>query len=483
MQYLGDYKEDETVYFLWSTNDADGASVTRTADGTVSVYKDNGVSQSVAGVTDTEDFDSLTGIHACTIDLSADVFYATGADYAVVLSAATIDGQTVNAVLAHFSIENRFQEVDAVKISGSSTAADNVESVFLGTGHTDDVDLSARKLKLDCDTNVALEVLSSDDSAIKAVSSAATKHGMELAGNTTGAGLRASSGTSPNAAGIYADGTTYGIYAEGEYDIDADIHGTIDTVRDVINAVTATDVDNVKAVTDKLDDTLEDDGGTYRFTENALEEAPSGSGATAQQVWEYGTRALTDKAGFELAADQAVNVTKIGGDAQSATDLKDLADTGYDPSTHKVQGVVLTDTCTTNTDVRGTDDAATEAKQDIIDANLDLALADTDELQTNQGNWATATGFATGIKKNTALSNFHFVMYLLDGNTAATGKTITAERLIDDGTYSACANSPVEESDGTYRIDLAASDLNGDVITFKFTEEDCRTTILTVVTN
>ena len=108
MMYLGYYKEYETVYFLWSSNDGDGASVTRAADGTVSVYKDNGVAQSVAGVTDTEDFDSLTGIHACTIDLSADAFYAVGADYAVVLSAATIDGQTVNAVLAHFSIENRF---------------------------------------------------------------------------------------------------------------------------------------------------------------------------------------------------------------------------------------------------------------------------------------------------------------------------------------------------------------------------------------
>ncbi|NIW43522.1 MAG: hypothetical protein GWN30_01720, partial [Gammaproteobacteria bacterium] len=36
-------------------------------------------------------------------------------------------------------------------------------------------------------------------------------------------------------------------------------------------------------------------------------------------------------------------------DAQSATDLKDFADSGYDPATNKVQGVVLTDTCTTLT--------------------------------------------------------------------------------------------------------------------------------------
>lgn len=105
--YLGNYIEDEIVYFLWSTNDSNGASITRAVDGTVSVYKDNGITQSVAGVTDTEDFDGLTGVHACTIDTSADVFYATGADYAVVLSAATIDGQTVNTTIAHFSIGNR----------------------------------------------------------------------------------------------------------------------------------------------------------------------------------------------------------------------------------------------------------------------------------------------------------------------------------------------------------------------------------------
>lgn len=39
------------------------------------------------------------------------------------------------------------------------------------------------------------------------------------------------------------------------------------------------------------------------------------------------------------------DLTQIGGAAQSATDLKDFADEGYDPATNKVQGVVLTDTC------------------------------------------------------------------------------------------------------------------------------------------
>lgn len=43
------------------------------------------------------------------------------------------------------------------------------------------------------------------------------------------------------------------------------------------------------------------------------------------------------------------NVTQLGGVVQSLTDLKDFADDGYDPSTNKVQGVVLVDTVTTLT--------------------------------------------------------------------------------------------------------------------------------------
>ncbi len=54
-----------------------------------------------------------------------------------------------------------------------------------------------------------------------------------------------------------------------------------------------------------------------------------------------------------------VDAIQLSNSAQSLLDLKDFADTGYDPATNKVQGVVLTDTCTTNTDVRGTDGANT----------------------------------------------------------------------------------------------------------------------------
>lgn len=122
--YLGDFAEDATVHFLWSSFDADGGSITRTVDGTISVYKDNGLTQSTAGITEAEDFDGVTGIHSCTIDLSADAFYATGSNYSVVLSGATIDGETVNAVLREFSIENRFMRgTDGANTTTPPTAA------------------------------------------------------------------------------------------------------------------------------------------------------------------------------------------------------------------------------------------------------------------------------------------------------------------------------------------------------------------------
>ena len=104
--YLGDFVDDATVHFTWDTNAQDGASITRATNGEVRVYKDNGIAQTTIGVTDTEDFDGLTGVHSCTI-VTTDAFYATGANYTVVLQGATIDGKVVNATLAHFSIANR----------------------------------------------------------------------------------------------------------------------------------------------------------------------------------------------------------------------------------------------------------------------------------------------------------------------------------------------------------------------------------------
>ncbi len=87
------------------------------------------------------------------------------------------------------------------------------------------------------------------------------------------------------------------------------------------------------------------------------------------------------------------------------------------------------------------------------------------------------------IVKNTALSNFEFLMIdSADHVTGKTGLTVTAERSIDGAAFGACANAVTEVSAGVYKINLAATDLNGDVITLKFTAAGADARLITIVT-
>ena len=89
-----------------------------------------------------------------------------------------------------------------------------------------------------------------------------------------------------------------------------------------------------------------------------------------------------------------------------------------------------------------------------------------------------------GIKKNTALNNFMFLMVdSTDHVTGKTGLTVTAERSIDGAAFAACANAVTEVSAGIYKINLAATDLNGDVITLKFTGTAADARMVTIKTN
>jgi hypothetical protein len=103
--YLGDFLKNAVVRFAWNASAANGASITRATNGTIHVYRDGNLTTEVTtGVTDTEDADSLPGVNVVAIDTSG-AFYTVGSEFMVVLKSAVIDGQTVNAVLAHFSLE------------------------------------------------------------------------------------------------------------------------------------------------------------------------------------------------------------------------------------------------------------------------------------------------------------------------------------------------------------------------------------------
>lgn len=141
--YLGDFELGKTIFFPFATFNSSGASVTLTglAVTDIEVYKGASMTQrsSDAGYalvdTDGIDLDTITGIHGFTIDTSDNTdagFYAAGNDYTVVVSAVTVDSQTVNFIAGRFSLQNRSSSgvVKSGTLSGthSSTTAD------LGTG-------------------------------------------------------------------------------------------------------------------------------------------------------------------------------------------------------------------------------------------------------------------------------------------------------------------------------------------------------------
>ncbi|AMX93622.1 MULTISPECIES: hypothetical protein [Mesorhizobium] len=142
--------------------------------------------------------------------------------------------------------------------------------------------------------------------------------------------------------------------------IDTEI-GTIITNLATVDTV----VDAIKVSTDKLDDTVEDDGGTFRFTANALEQAPTGGSApTAGEIAD------------EVQTRTIAAVTLVNGLAANSVTAAALA---ADAVTEIQSGLATASALST---VSGKVDAI----DDFLDTEVAAILADTNELQTDWAN-------------------------------------------------------------------------------------------------
>lgn len=124
--YLGDFAASASVHFAFTTHQSDGAPVAPSSSfesADLLIYKNASATarSSANGVTMTSPFNSKTGLHHVTIDLSDNTdagFYAAGSNYIVVLLPdETVDSVAVTNVVAMFSIEYR-----SVGTGGTSAA-------------------------------------------------------------------------------------------------------------------------------------------------------------------------------------------------------------------------------------------------------------------------------------------------------------------------------------------------------------------------
>lgn len=149
---LDNYPSGATIYALFdSFAGSTGASITLTglAVTDIEIYKNGSTTQrsSDAGYalldTDGIDFDSITGIHGISIDLSDNTdagFYAVGSQYTVVISTVTIDSQTVSFILGSFRIvaaeHTAGYPVATIKDGTGTGELDTASGVVLAKDHT-----------------------------------------------------------------------------------------------------------------------------------------------------------------------------------------------------------------------------------------------------------------------------------------------------------------------------------------------------------
>jgi len=546
MMYLGDFPADQAIYFAWNTNDGDGASITRSGDGTVSVYKDNSdgssfdVTQVTTGVTNDEDFDSLTGVHTCCIT-TTNAWYEIGHDYMVVLGASTIDTQTVNAVIAHFSIENRNMRgtdsaalatgVNLTQIGGVVQSLtdfkDMVDTGYDPTNHKIKSDLiyihgtaltetdgqlaAAFKKLFDVATPllVASTVMRGTDSA--ATSSALTTHDALLESVETDVG---SILTGVGDLGSGVDVTK--------------IHGVAltETVNGYLAAAFTKLFDVATPLLVASDVMVGTDSAALAADENPMMLAST----TINTVYTQTDFSIADVVGDDdMFNHQTVTIDNGTGivNVRKCIDYKAMSKRIYidsAPIFNLVTGQVVkifiaTDTtklalaATALTDATWTDDKAVHLDADISsrapssEYDTEMTHLDVDVSSRNATTPPTATEIRTemegvgtkitgikdktdnlpsGMAKNVAVTKFEAFMVLSsDHITAATGKTVTGIISKDGGSFAALTNSITEVSNGTYIIasGLTQDERNADVSTLIFTADDCDDLVITIISS
>lgn len=350
--YLGKVKPGSTVFVPFHTFDSNdpSASVTITGLATtdIEVYKDASMTQRASdsgyALVDTDgiDLDSTTGIHGVTIDLSDNTtagFWAAGSDYVVVVASITVDAATINFIPVRFSIgyEGAAHETSIATLASQT-------GFTLTNGSADNDAYNGWKA-------IVHDVASAIQICVVYVS--------DYVGSTKTVTLAADPGIFTMAAG-----DNISLFPPDN------VAALVGSVTNAANLNTA--ASNYSA--------------TRGLSGTALP-AAAADAAGGLPISDAGGLDLDAKVGaltFTVANQLDANVISVSGDSDAANNLElDYDGTGYNKSNSTIG------TCTTNTDMRGTDSAPTAAAiRSEIDSNstqLAAIVADTNELQ---GDWA-----------------------------------------------------------------------------------------------
>lgn len=151
--YYGDYALESTFDIKFTTRRfSTGAPFTLAGTPAVAAYPGNATTELTAGITLTVDFDARTGLNNVRVVATAANGYAAGTNYALVITAGTVDGvSVVGEVIGGFSLDNRSalrptvagRTLDVTATGGAGIDWSNVENP------TTAVNLSGTNIKTD----------------------------------------------------------------------------------------------------------------------------------------------------------------------------------------------------------------------------------------------------------------------------------------------------------------------------------------------
>lgn len=80
-----------------------------------------------------------------------------------------------------------------------------------------------------------------------------------------------------------------------------------------------------------------------------------------------------------------------------------------------------------------------------------------------------AVSIQSGIKKNTALTKFQFLMTDSTNHDPATGLTVSGTVSKDGGSYASITDTVTEVGNGMYEVDLSSTEMNANNVSLRFT--------------
>lgn len=210
-----------------------------------------------------------------------------------------------------------------------------------------------------------------------------------------------------------------------------------------------------------------------------LPTALSGSNvkADAQAINAVSTSSVTT-VNANVGTTQPINFTGTAGAALVKTDVTDIATVAVSTSTAQL-GVNVVNIAGSAAAL----DANNRLKVDVDDWNGTTVGALPGNFSFLSINGSGAVSTQSNVKKNTAQSNFLFVMTNSTTHVPQSGLTVAATRSLDGASFAPCANAVSEVGNGTYQINLAATDTNANHIMLRFTassSDDLNIELITV---